>query len=83
MDLNVTTCLQLLLVGFLCVAAAFRIFRKKIFAAFCSNMAKGPLLRTEKKILFQPLNEQAKKAGPNKLKVIILTLTCKRRGNCQ
>ncbi len=48
----------------------FQYFKKNIFAAFCSNMAKGPLFRKEKGDLFSRLNAQAKKVGPNKLKVI-------------
>ena len=44
-------------------------FKKKIFAALCSKMSKGPLLRKEKKELFSRLNDAVKKAGPKKLKV--------------
>ena len=69
MDCSITTCLTWLTIGFVGLAIVFRIFRKRIFAAFCSNMSKGPMLRAEKKKLFQPLNEAAQKAGPGKLKV--------------
>ncbi len=50
----------------------FQYFKKNIFAAFCANMSKGPLFRKEKGELFSRLNEQAKKAGPKKLKVFQL-----------
>ena len=52
----------------------FQYFKKNIFAAFCSNMAKGPMFRKEKGELFIRLNEQAKKAGPKKLKVTYFAL---------
>ena len=73
MDCSITACLTWLTVGFVGFAILFRIFRKRIFAAFCSNMSKGPMLRAEKKKLFRSLNEAATKAGPGKLKV---HLTC-------
>ena len=69
MDCSITACLTWLTVGFVGFAILFRIFRKRIFAAFCSNMSKGPMLRAEKKKLFQSLNEAAMKAGPGKLRV--------------
>ena len=47
-----------------------KIFKKKIFASMCSKMAKGPLLKPEKKRLFQRLDSAAKEAGPKKLKVL-------------
>ena len=69
MSCNITNCLKWSIIGFVCLAVVFKIFRKKVFAAFCSNMFKGPLLCPAKAKLFEPLNEQAKKAGPHKLKV--------------
>ena len=69
MSCDITNCLKWSVIGLVCLAVVFRIFRKWVFAAFCSNMSKGPLLHPEKAKLFEPLNEQAKKAGPHKLKV--------------
>ena len=70
MDYNISFCLTWLTIAFVGLAIVFRTFRKRIFAAYCSNMSKGPRLRGEKKKLFQPMNEAAKKAGPGKLKVL-------------
>ena len=58
--------------GMLAAFLAFRQFKKRIFAAFCSHMSKGPMFRKEKHQLFSKLNEQAKKAAPRKLKVVII-----------
>ena len=49
----------------------FKIFQNKIFAAFCSFMARGPRFVEHKKKLFERLNNQAEKAGSKRLKVII------------
>jgi hypothetical protein len=47
----------------------FKLFQKKLFAAFCSFMARGPRFVEQKKKLFARLNDQAEKASSYQLKV--------------
>jgi hypothetical protein len=46
-----------------------KVFQKKLFAAFCSYMARGPRFVEQKKKLFAKLNDQAKKASSYQLRV--------------
>ena len=69
MECCTLTCLawaSLMIVGLLFV---LNFFKKKIFAALCSRMAKGPLMKKEKKAFFSRLNDEVRKAGSRKLKV--------------
>jgi len=43
----------------LVVVVLFKTFKKRIFAALCSKMSDDKVVRPQKTILFQRLNEQA------------------------
>ena len=73
MDCNASDLLiwiSAVVVGLVGLGLAAKVFKKKIFAAMCSKMAKGPMLKPEKKKLFQRLELAAKNAGPKKLMVL-------------
>lgn len=66
-----STCWLTWIVGILVLAVLlFRAFRKKIFASFCANMAKGKIFDSEKEKLFAKLTKEAEKVSPRKLKVL-------------
>jgi len=55
------TCVLSWLIGcIISVIIIFKVFRKRIFAAFCSNMAKGRIFHPEKSKSFDRLNDQAR-----------------------
>jgi len=70
MEWNLLSFLTWFGLAFAIVFFLFRYYNKRFFAAFCSNMSKGPLFRKEKKELFARLNDEASKAKSKKLKVL-------------